>query len=84
MDRVSKNFNSQGIRIIFSLFAFFLGSTPFKTPAIYTLLNYTEMRHNGYWKIVRGMYKIVEFIVEVLKERNVELIFNTEIIDYKA
>lgn len=81
---VSKNFNSQEIRIIFSLVAFFLGSTPFRTPAIYTLLNYTEMRHNGYWKITGGMYKIVEFIVEVLKERNVELILNTEIVDYKA
>ncbi len=81
---VSRTFESQELRIIFSLVAFFLGSTPFKTPAIYTLLNYTEMRHNGYWNIEGGMYKLVEFIVEELKRRNVKFIYNTEIIDFHS
>jgi len=77
---VKKNFTSEEVRVIFSLVAFFLGSTPFKTPAIYSLLNYTEMKNDGYWLVEGGMYKIVEELVRILKERNVEFIFNTEII----
>jgi phytoene desaturase len=78
-NEVEKNFNSEEVRIIFSLVAFFLGATPFKTPAIYSLLNYTAMKHNGYWKVKGGMYKIVEEIVRILKDRKVEFVFNTEI-----
>lgn len=76
---VEKKFESEEVRIIFSLVAFFLGATPFQTPAIYSLLNYTEMRHNGYWRIKGGMYRLVEEIVKILKERGVEFHFNTEV-----
>ncbi|MFZ0453380.1 MAG: phytoene desaturase family protein [Ignavibacteriaceae bacterium] len=78
---VEKNFTSEEVRIIFSLVAFFLGATPFKTPALYSLLNYTEMKHNGYWKVKGGMYKIVEEIVKILEDRGVEFIYNTEIVE---
>jgi phytoene desaturase len=73
------NFKSEKVKVIFSLVAFFLGSTPFQTPAVYSLLNYTELKHDGYWNVKGGMYKIVEEIVNLLKERNVKFHFNTEI-----
>lgn len=79
---LSETFDSQVVKVIFSLVAFFLGSTPFKTPSIYSLLNYTEFIHNGYWRVEGGMYKIVEEIVKVLKERGVQFYFNTEISDF--
>ncbi len=78
---VDKTFTSTEIKVIFSLVAFFLGSTPFQTPAIYSLLNYTEMKHNGYWMVEGGMYKMIEEIVKILKEQNVNIVYNTEIID---
>ncbi|MCX8011200.1 MAG: oleate hydratase [Ignavibacteria bacterium] len=78
---VEKNFKSEEVRIIFSLVAFFLGATPFKTPAIYSLLNYTEMKHDGYWKIKGGMYKLVEEIIKILNEQNVKIFYNTEVTD---
>lgn len=77
---VEKNFESEEVRVIFSLVAFFLGSTPFETPAIYSLLNYTEMKHNGYWKVKGGMYRLVEELVKILEERGVEIIYNTEVV----
>ena len=77
---VEKHFKSEEVRVIFSLVAFFLGSTPFQTPAIYSLLNYTEMKHNGYWKVKGGMYRLVEELVKILKEKGVKLIYNTEIV----
>ncbi len=76
---VENNFSSEEIRIIFSLVAFFLGSTPFQTPAIYTILNYTELKHDGYWKIEGGMYRLVEALVKLLEERNVKIVYNTEV-----
>jgi phytoene desaturase len=78
---VEKYFQSDEVRVIFSLVAFFLGSTPFQTPAIYSLLNYTELKYNGYWKVNGGMYKIIEELIKLLKERNVDLVYNTEIIE---
>lgn len=76
---VDKTFTSQEIKVIFSLVAFFLGSTPFQTPAIYSLLNYTELRNDGYWKVEGGMYKITEEIVKILEREGVEFVYNTEI-----
>lgn len=77
---VEKHFKSEEVRVIFSLVAFFLGSTPFQTPAIYSLLNYTEMKHNGYWKVKGGMYKLVEEIIKILNEKNVKIVYDTEIV----
>lgn len=74
-----KIFSSYESRVIFSLVAFFLGATPFNTPAIYSLLNYTEMKNDGYWRVHGGMYTLIEEIVKILKERGVEIITNTEI-----
>ncbi len=78
-DEAEKYFESNEVRIIFTLVAFFLGSTPFKTPAIYSLLNYTEMQHDGYWKVEGGMYTIVEEIVKILYQRGIDIVFNTEV-----
>ncbi|MCW8996503.1 MAG: phytoene desaturase family protein, partial [Psychromonas sp.] len=78
---VEKHFTSEEVRVIFSLVAFFLGSTPFQTPAIYSLLNYTEMKHNGYWKVKGGMYRLVEEIVKILNEKGVKIVYNTEIVN---
>jgi phytoene desaturase len=77
---VEKHFTSEEVKVIFSLVAFFLGSTPFQTPAIYSLLNYTEMKHNGYWKVKGGMYRLVEELVKILNEKGVKIVYNTEII----
>ncbi len=76
---LEKNFDSHEVKVIFSLVAFFLGSTPFKTPAVYSLLNYTEMTHDGYWNVQGGMYQIVRKISELLLQHGVKFHFNTEI-----
>ncbi len=76
---LEKNFDSQEVKVIFSLVSFFLGSTPFQTPAVYSLLNYTELIHDGYWNVQGGMYTIVEKIKKILDSRGVKFHFNTEI-----
>jgi phytoene desaturase len=81
-NELGKYFESKEVKVIFSLVAFFLGSTPFDTPAVYKLLNYTELKHDGYWNIEGGMYKIVSEIVKELEKRGVKIHYNTEIVDY--
>jgi len=76
---LERNFQSEELKIIFSLVAFFLGSTPFQTPAVYQLLNYTELKHDGYWNVKGGMYRIVENLLELLNQKNVSIKLNTEI-----
>lgn len=78
--QVCRYFSSEDAREIISLVAFFLGRTPFDTPAVYTLLSYTEFQHDGYYNVEGGMYKIVEGIVEELKKENVKITYNTEIV----
>ena len=80
---LENNFESEHVKVIFSLVAFFLGSTPFDTPAVYSLLNYTELKHDGYWNIKGGMYKIVEEIILLLQQKGVKIHYNVEIVDYR-
>lgn len=77
--QVSLYFTSQEARQIISLVAFFLGKTPFDTSSIYTLLSYTEFRHDGYYNVKGGMYQIVTGIVHELEKENVRITYNTEI-----
>lgn len=79
---MEKNFDSFEVKVIFSLVGFFLGATPFDTPAVYSLLNYTEMVHDGYYNVRGGMYKIVEGLVKELEKKNVKMNFKVEINQY--
>lgn len=81
---LDKHFSSEEVKIIFSLVSFFLGATPFNTPAVYSLLNYTELQHDGYWNVKGGMYDIVTRITELLKQRGVQMVFNTEIVEHRV
>lgn len=80
---LEKTFDSNEAKVIFSLVAFFLGATPFDTPAVYKLLSYTELKHDGYWNIKGGMYRIVEALVAELKNRGVKFEFGVDIKSYR-
>ena len=79
---LDRHFDSREVKEIFSLVAFFLGATPFDTPAIYTLLSYTELVHDGYHNVEGGMYKIVEGLTDEMKKKNIKIHYNTEIVDF--
>ena len=81
---VRNYFDSQEARQIVSLVAFFLGRTPFDTMAIYSLLSYTEFRHDGYHNVEGGMYQIVEGMVQALQQRGATFHYNTEVTAVEA
>jgi len=80
---LGRYFDSEEVKQIFSLVAFFLGATPFDTPAVYCLLNYTELIHDGYHNVKGGMYRIVEAFLSELRKRNVTIHYQTEITGFK-
>ncbi len=81
--QVNRHFSSHEARQIISLVAFFLGRTPFDTMAVYTLLSYTEFRHDGYYNVEGGMYRIVEGLVRELAREQVTITCDTEITGFR-
>jgi phytoene desaturase len=80
---LDRYFESEEVKQIFSLVAFFLGATPYDTPAVYTLLTYTELVHDGYHNVRGGMYKIVEGLLLEMEKRNIRIHYNTEITGHR-
>jgi phytoene desaturase len=56
----------------------FLGATPEKTPALYSLMNYADMAL-GTWYPMGGMYKIIEGMVTLAQEQGVKFQFNSAV-----
>ncbi len=56
----------------------FLGATPEKTPALYSLMNYADMAL-GTWYPQGGMYKIVEGMVKLAEEKGVKFTYEAEV-----
>lgn len=81
---MERHFTSHEVKVIFSLVSFFLGATPFDTPAVYSLLSYTEMVHDGYHNVKGGMYKIVEGLLKAFEKEDINIVYNTEITSYSA
>lgn len=56
----------------------FLGATPENTPALYSLMNYADIKL-GTWYPMGGMHRIVEAMVSLAKELGVSFYFDQEV-----
>jgi phytoene desaturase len=56
----------------------FLGATPQKTPALYSLMNYADLAL-GTWYPMGGMHKIIEGMVSLAEELGVEILCNENV-----
>ncbi|MBE0653344.1 MAG: phytoene desaturase [Bacteroidales bacterium] len=64
---VRQEFKDPRLRQILEFPVIFLGATPQKTPALYTLMNYADLSL-GTWYPVRGMYSVVEGMKKVAED----------------
>lgn len=76
---VRKYFKHEKIIRLMEFPILFLGALPQNTPALYSLMNYADISL-GTWYPKGGMYKIVEGMVSLAKEKGVEFITNQEVI----
>lgn len=65
-------FQHEQLRQMLEFPVLFLGATPEKTPAMYSLMNYADLVL-GTWYPMGGMHKIVEGMVALAREKGVEI-----------
>lgn len=73
--QVDSLFKNQKLKDILKFPVLFLGATPENTPALYSLMNYADMKL-GTWYPMGGMYKIIEAFYQVAKEQGVTFRFD--------
>lgn len=77
--QIDKLFTNPKLRDILKFPVLFLGATPERTPALYSLMNYADLKL-GTWYPKGGMYKIVEGFVSLASELGVEFLTSTEVL----
>jgi phytoene desaturase len=75
---IRKFFRNEKLIQLLEFPVLFLGATPEKTPALYSLMNYADMAL-GTWYPEGGMYKIIEGMVALARSLNVTFEFNSNV-----
>jgi phytoene desaturase len=75
---IRKFFKNEKLIQLLEFPVLFLGATPEKTPALYSLMNYADMAL-GTWYPQGGMYKIIEGMVALAQSLNVTFEFNSNV-----
>jgi len=75
---VQKHFKDSRLRQLMEFPVLFLGALPQKIPALYSLMNYADVKL-GTWYPVGGMYKIVDAMHQLAVENKVSFQFNTDV-----
>jgi len=75
---IAKYFRHPKIRQMMEFPVLFLGALPENTPALYSLMNYADVKL-GTWFPEGGMYKIVEGMHKLAEENGVKFHFNSNV-----
>jgi phytoene desaturase len=80
---VRELFKHDKLRQLLEFPVLFLGATPQKTPALYSLMNHADLAL-GTWYPMGGMFKIVEAMTDLAKSLGVTLELGTEVTQLEA
>jgi len=75
---VRKNFSNPSLISMLEFPVLFLGSTPDKTPSMYSMMNYADLVL-GTWYPMGGMHMIVKAMEEIAKMNGVRILLNNEV-----
>jgi len=75
---VEKTFKDPRLRQVFNRFATYNGSSPYKTPATFSIIPFIELGM-GAWTVDGGIYQISMALERLAKELGVEIIKNEEV-----
>jgi phytoene desaturase len=76
---IGKHFKNPELQQLLEFPVLFLGALPQNTPALYSLMNYADVK-SGTWYPKGGMYKIVEAMHQLATELGVHFKFNHNVI----
>lgn len=75
---IAKHFTHPKLRQLMEFPVLFLGALPENTPALYSLMNYADIKL-GTWYPKGGMYSVVNGMYELAKELGVDFRFNENV-----
>jgi len=75
-DNIKKYFDNQKLQQVLEYPAVFLGTSPFKAPAIYSLMSYLDFKQGVFYP-QGGMYTIIEALVSIGKKLGVTYEFGS-------
>lgn len=75
---INKLFKNEKIRQLLAFPVLFLGALPSQTPALYSLMNYADIKL-GTWYPKGGIFNIVKAMHNLCKELNVNFIFDADV-----
>lgn len=74
-------FKNEKIIALLEFPVLFLGAMPNETPALYSLMNYADIKL-GTWYPEGGMFKFIEAFEQIARENNVKFILNEEVVSF--
>jgi phytoene desaturase len=77
-DQVGTFFKSDKLRKAFSFHSMFLGLSPFRSLAMYSLITYADLAE-GMWYPKGGIYSIIEDMLDIANERGVRICTDTPV-----
>ena len=75
---VGSYFKDQRLKMAFTFQDMYVGLSPYQAPAIFSLLQYSEMV-NGVWFPMGGMYRIIEALTDIAKKSGVRFVYNSPV-----
>ena len=75
---IGNYFQDEHLKFAFIFQNLYMGIHPYRAPAIFSLMQYTELTH-GVWFPEGGMYAIIEALVKIAKVNGVQFTFNTAV-----
>lgn len=76
--QIRKLFKNEKLIQLLEFPVLFLGATPQRTPALYSLMNYADLSL-GTWYPMGGMHKIIEGMVALAEEKGVRILCNQKV-----
>lgn len=77
---VERYISDENLQDMFNFFIKYVGSSPYRAPAILNLLPYIQVKY-GLWYVPGGLYGLAEALEELLDDLNVKVHLNTEVVD---
>ena len=75
---LGRYFDDPRLKVAFGFQNLYMGLNPFESPAIFSLLQYTE-HTNGIWFPKGGMYRIIEALTGIAEKNAVEFVYNAPV-----
>jgi phytoene desaturase len=77
-NHIAKYFQDERLKVAFTFQNMYMGINPTEAPAIFSLMQYTELA-DGVWFPKGGMYSVIEALEKIARTWGVEFIFNTDV-----